>query len=133
MWLLPSPARAMRACPLPGQGQGSETDGGDGIKKITNSENDSLLVERYLGHSSASGKGNTYGAACLRCTAIWDDEAKVWVAESNDVPGLVTEAPTLEALQAKIRVLVPELLELNHSDAGCSITDCVSSCSFLQA
>jgi predicted RNase H-like HicB family nuclease len=30
-------------------------------------------------------------------TAIWDDEAKVWVAESDDVPGLVTEAPTLEA------------------------------------
>ena len=52
------------------------------------------------------------------------------MAESNDVPGLVTEAPTLEALQAKIRVLVPELLELNHSDAGCSITDCVSSCPF---
>jgi predicted RNase H-like HicB family nuclease len=47
-------------------------------------------------------------------TATWDDEAKVWVAESNDVPGLVTEAPTLEALQAKIRVLVPELLELNR-------------------
>jgi predicted RNase H-like HicB family nuclease len=47
-------------------------------------------------------------------SATWDDEAKVWVAESNDVPGLVTEAPTLEALQAKIRVLVPELLELNR-------------------
>ena len=47
-------------------------------------------------------------------TATWDDEANVWVAESNDVPGLVTEAPTLEALQAKIRVLVPEPLGLNH-------------------
>ena len=47
-------------------------------------------------------------------TATWDDEAKVWVAESDDVPGLVNEGPTLEALQAKIRVLVPELLELNH-------------------
>ena len=47
-------------------------------------------------------------------TATWDDEAKVWVAESNDVPGLVTEAPTPEALQDKIRVLVPELSELNH-------------------
>jgi predicted RNase H-like HicB family nuclease len=46
-------------------------------------------------------------------TAIWDDEAKVWVAESDDVPGLVTEAATLDELQAKIRVLVPELLELN--------------------
>ena len=27
---------------------------------------------------------------------------------------LVTEAPTLEPLQAKIRVLIPELLEVNH-------------------
>jgi hypothetical protein len=25
-------------------------------------------------------------------TATWDDEAKVWVVESDDVPGLVTEA-----------------------------------------
>ena len=52
-------------------------------------------------------------------TATWDDEAKVWVAESNDVPGLFIEAPTLEALQAKIGVLVPELLELNHQ--GCML------------
>ena len=47
-------------------------------------------------------------------TATWDDEAKVWVAQSDDVPGLVTEVATLGELQAKIRVLVPELLELNH-------------------
>ena len=47
-------------------------------------------------------------------TAIWDDDAKVWVAESYDVPGLVTEARTLEALQAEIRALVSELLELKH-------------------
>ena len=36
------------------------------------------------------------------------------MAESDDVPGLVTEAATLDELQPKIRVLVPELLELNH-------------------
>ncbi len=45
--------------------------------------------------------------------AIWDSEANVWVAESDDVPGLVTEAPTPQALVAKLRVLLPELLELN--------------------
>lgn len=45
--------------------------------------------------------------------AEWDDEAKVWVATSEDVPGLVAEADTVESLQAKLRVLVPELLELN--------------------
>jgi len=45
--------------------------------------------------------------------AMWDAEASVWVAESDDVPGLVTEADNLEALVAKLRVLIPELLEAN--------------------
>ena len=45
--------------------------------------------------------------------AVWDDEAKVWVATSDDVPGLVTEASTLEALTKKLEVLIPELLEAN--------------------
>ena len=44
--------------------------------------------------------------------ATWDEEAKVWVAESEDVPGLATEAESPEALLNKLRVLVPELLEL---------------------
>lgn len=45
--------------------------------------------------------------------AMWDDEARVWVATSDDVPGLATEAQTTEALIEKLRTLVPELLELN--------------------
>ncbi|MHB1188650.1 DUF1902 domain-containing protein [Thiobacillus sp.] len=45
--------------------------------------------------------------------AEWDDEASVWVATSDDVPGLATEADTLEALSAKLQSLVPELLEAN--------------------
>jgi predicted RNase H-like HicB family nuclease len=45
--------------------------------------------------------------------AFWDGEAGVWVAESDDVPGLVAEAPTPDALETKLKVLVPELLELN--------------------
>ena len=49
--------------------------------------------------------------------AEWDAEAAVWVATSNDVPGLVTEAETLEALAAKLRVMVPELLALNGANA----------------
>lgn len=31
----------------------------------------------------------------------------------RDVPGLVTEAPDLEHLLAKLREMVPEMLELN--------------------
>ncbi len=45
--------------------------------------------------------------------AFWDGEAGAWVAESDDVPGLVAEAPTPGELEAKLKVLVPELLELN--------------------
>jgi hypothetical protein len=41
--------------------------------------------------------------------AHWDGEARVWVATSEDVPGLVTEADTLEALHDKVLVMIPEL------------------------
>jgi predicted RNase H-like HicB family nuclease len=46
--------------------------------------------------------------------AFWDPEASVWVAESEDVPGLVTEAETVEQLIAKLQVMVPELLDANE-------------------
>ena len=45
--------------------------------------------------------------------AQWDDEAGVWVAESDDVPGLVAEAGSPKALIQKLQSLIPELLELN--------------------
>ena len=45
--------------------------------------------------------------------AEWDPESDVWVATSDDVPGLVTEASTLEALSTKLETLVPELLDAN--------------------
>ncbi|HRL52658.1 MAG TPA: DUF1902 domain-containing protein [Acidovorax temperans] len=45
--------------------------------------------------------------------ADWDAEAGVWVATSEDVPGLVTESETLEALSDKLQHLVPELLRAN--------------------
>lgn len=43
-------------------------------------------------------------------TAEWDEEARVWVAESDDVPGLITEAATSDELIRKLEKLVPELL-----------------------
>jgi hypothetical protein len=45
--------------------------------------------------------------------ARWDSEAGVWVAESEDIRGLVAEAASLNALVDKIRLLAPELFELN--------------------
>ena len=43
----------------------------------------------------------------------WDPEACVWIAESDDVPGLVLESGSCEALLERVRFTVPELLELN--------------------
>jgi hypothetical protein len=45
--------------------------------------------------------------------AIWDDEAKVWVATSEDVPGLATEAASWDVLVPKVQAMVPELLDAN--------------------
>jgi predicted RNase H-like HicB family nuclease len=50
--------------------------------------------------------------------ADWDPEAEVWVAVSDEVPGLATEAATLEALTEKLRTLIPELLEANHHQSA---------------
>ncbi|QXP85674.1 DUF1902 domain-containing protein [Methylococcus sp. ANG] len=50
--------------------------------------------------------------------AEWDDEAEVWVATSDDVAGLATEAETLEALSSKLESLVPELLDANSYPEG---------------
>ena len=45
--------------------------------------------------------------------AEWDEEARVWVATSEDVPGLATEAETVESLIEKLRDMIPALLEAN--------------------
>lgn len=46
--------------------------------------------------------------------ANWDNDAKVWVAESDRVPGLITEAASRTHLIEKLAGLIPELLELNN-------------------
>ncbi len=46
----------------------------------------------------------------------WDGEAGVWVATSDDVPGLATEEASMEGLVAKLKVMIPELLNLNRGD-----------------
>jgi predicted RNase H-like HicB family nuclease len=50
--------------------------------------------------------------------ADWDPEAGVWVATSDDVPGLTTESETIESLTEKLRVMIPELLEANELLSG---------------
>ncbi len=43
----------------------------------------------------------------------WDPDTCVWIAESDDVPGLVLESGSFDALIERVRFAVPELLELN--------------------
>lgn len=51
----------------------------------------------------------------INISAIWDDEAAVWVATSEDVPGLATEAASSEELESKLCKIIPVLLELNRA------------------
>jgi len=45
--------------------------------------------------------------------ARWDLEAVVWLATSDDVPGLVVEADTWPAMIDEVQLVLPELLELS--------------------
>jgi predicted RNase H-like HicB family nuclease len=63
--------------------------------------------------------------------AEWDEEAGVWVATSDDVPGLATEADTLEALSVKLESLVPEPLDANGLPNGDEVPFELSARKFL--
>jgi len=52
-------------------------------------------------------------ASTLKVTAFWDPDANVWVAQSEDVPGLVVEAETLDKLVPELEILIPILLAEN--------------------
>ena len=67
------------------------------------------------GNSAQASEGSPamQDARLCRVNATWDPEAAVWVATSDDVPGLVAEASTIEVLLDDLRALIPELLELN--------------------
>ena len=53
----------------------------------------------------------------------WANEAGVWIATSDDIPGLVLESGSFDALLERTRFAVPELLELNSdNNAPLSLT-----------
>lgn len=45
---------------------------------------------------------------------LWDSEASVWVATSDDIKGLVLESGSLDVLIERVRMAVPGLLKLNN-------------------
>jgi len=50
----------------------------------------------------------------IQVNAEWDSEARVWVATSDDVPGLVAEHSDFQELQDMVKDLIPVLLVENN-------------------
>lgn len=50
--------------------------------------------------------------------ASYDADAHVWWADSDDVPGLVSEAPTLEGLMDRVEAVAGELMAANGVASG---------------
>ncbi|WP_449245959.1 DUF1902 domain-containing protein [Desulfarculus baarsii] len=53
-------------------------------------------------------------ANALAADIQWDREAEVWIATSNAIPGLCTQADSLRALLTLIKDLAAELLVANE-------------------
>jgi len=55
--------------------------------------------------------------ASVEVKAGFDEEAGVWFVDDCSVPGLVTEAPTLDALFEKVALMAVDLLDLDDKAA----------------
>ncbi len=54
--------------------------------------------------------------------AEWCNSENIWIASSNDIPGFIAEADSIEALSTKLQSLIPELLLLNNQATEEQIT-----------
>lgn len=45
--------------------------------------------------------------------AIWDDEAEVWSVDKCEIPGVAAWGATPNELIKKLKIIIPEMLELN--------------------
>lgn len=48
-----------------------------------------------------------------RIKLFWDNDAKVWIATSEDIPGLALESGSFDALIERVKYTLPEILELD--------------------
>ncbi len=56
--------------------------------------------------------------------AKWDAEASVWIATSKDLPELITEASNPTELEKKLKIMIPEILEMREEDEKLSNLTC---------
>lgn len=49
---------------------------------------------------------------------IWSDDEKMWLTETDDVPGMVLESNSFDALVEKVQLIAPDMLEANLNYVG---------------
>ena len=49
---------------------------------------------------------------------IWSEESNTWYTDSDDIQCMHTGAATFEELVERVRLIAPEMLELNHNYTG---------------
>jgi len=49
---------------------------------------------------------------------FWDDDSCRWHCESDNIPGLLLESSSCDALIERVRQAAPEMLELNCNYTG---------------
>lgn len=69
-------------------------------------------------------KDNSQNTTSYIVSLTWDEEASVWVAESKDIPGLILESGSIDALIERLRFAIPELLTLNGIDYSDGLSIC---------
>lgn len=57
----------------------------------------------------------------------WDSESNVWIATSDDIPGLVLESGSFDALLERIRFAAPELIALDNPKKSSYVLSFVSN------
>ena len=50
-----------------------------------------------------------------RIKILWDDDAKVWIATSDDIKGLVLESGSFDALIVRVKYAVEDLLSFEDN------------------
>lgn len=56
----------------------------------------------------------------MDCTVklIWSEESGKWFTETDDVPGMVLESNSFDALMEKVQLIAPDMLEANCNYFG---------------
>jgi len=56
----------------------------------------------------------------MKCTIklVWDDDSSRWHTETDDVPGMVLDSNSFDALVEKVQLIAPDMLEANCNYVG---------------